>query len=131
MEKPNITNNYYAPIGQKIDYVDTINVHFDKDMQMHIDQAEQIVGAPQPADSTTTDLHALLLPIFFGNEKEVETFLRCIQTMKPREITRMVNGLVRKRIISADSCKGDLWQILHDYGLYNRLKRTWNDQVIG
>lgn len=45
MDKPNITNNYYAPIGQKIDYVETINVHFDKDMNMHIENAEQVAPA--------------------------------------------------------------------------------------
>lgn len=52
MDKPNITNNYYAPIGQKIDYVETINVRFDKDMNMQIEHAEKVVpsdAAPMPA----------------------------------------------------------------------------------
>lgn len=42
MSEINITNNYNAPIGQKIDHVDKIEAHFDKGMGMHIDIAEGI-----------------------------------------------------------------------------------------
>lgn len=44
----NITNNYYAPIGQKIDHVDHIEAHFDKDMGMQVDMAEQLQTSQTP-----------------------------------------------------------------------------------
>ena len=44
MEKPSITNNYYAPIGQQIAHVDKIEAHFDRNMGMEIANAEGSVG---------------------------------------------------------------------------------------
>jgi len=35
-----ITNHFHAPIGQHIDHVDKIEAHFDKDMGMHIEVAD-------------------------------------------------------------------------------------------
>ncbi|MCQ2221137.1 MAG: hypothetical protein MJZ12_07060 [Prevotella sp.] len=42
MSEIKITNNYNAPIGQKIDHVDKIEAHFDKGMGMHVSMAEEI-----------------------------------------------------------------------------------------
>ena len=38
----NITNNYYAPIGQHIDHVDTVNFTMDGDGTFHFGQVEKM-----------------------------------------------------------------------------------------
>lgn len=88
----------------------------------------------EPDGPLATDSSCLmkdLLPVFYGNEKEAEKFLAGISNMQPCEITRLVNDLVRKGVISQNWCKGDLWKILHAHGLYPRERRTWNKQVLG
>jgi hypothetical protein len=40
-----ITNNYYAPIGQHIDHVDTINFSMDGDGTFHFSNVGQVGGA--------------------------------------------------------------------------------------
>ena len=39
-----ITNNYYAPIGQHIDHVDTLNFRMDGDGTFHFGHVEEITG---------------------------------------------------------------------------------------
>ena len=40
-----ITNNYYAPIGQHIDHVDTLNFRMDGDGTFHFGHVEEITGS--------------------------------------------------------------------------------------
>jgi len=52
-DKPTINNNFYGNIGQQIGNVEHMEVHFDKDMQMHVGHVEEMdacVGS-QPSDS--------------------------------------------------------------------------------
>ena len=63
------------------------------------------------------EIVAKLSPIFFNDD------------MKPKQITDMVNKLVRARIISEMSRKRELWSVLHDYGLYEKSESNWNSQV--
>lgn len=42
-----ITNNYYAPIGQHIDHVDTINFRMDGDGTFHFGHVEEMKAAPK------------------------------------------------------------------------------------
>ncbi|MBR1402502.1 MAG: HIRAN domain-containing protein [Prevotella sp.] len=67
--------------------------------------------------------------IFYGDENEARKFLTDIQNMKAKEITARVNQLVNEKIISSVSRKHDLWQVLHDYGLYDKSESNWNMQV--
>ena len=75
------------------------------------------------------EIVAKLSPIFFNDESEASSFLSEIQDMKPKQITDMVNKLVRARIISEMSRKRELWSVLHDYGLYEKSESNWNSQV--
>jgi len=40
--RPQQTMNFYAPIGQQIAHVDKIEAHFDKDMTMHVADADEV-----------------------------------------------------------------------------------------
>ena len=70
-----------------------------------------------------------LKPMFFGSEQEATHFLVCIQGMRPTQITDLVNQWVSERKISGLSRKRDLWQVLHDCGVYTRSESNWNSQV--
>ena len=70
-----------------------------------------------------------LKPMFFGNEREATRFLASIRGMRPTQITDLVNLWVSERKISDLSRKRDLWQVLHDYGVYTRSESNWNSQV--
>lgn len=60
-----------------------------------------------------------LLAIFFGSEENVHSFLNRIRGMTTdRDICKYIKAQVRKRIISETSYKKDLWQILHDNGVF-------------
>ncbi len=72
---------------------------------------------------------ARLTPIFFGDEAEARKFLATIRGMKSTQITEVVNRLVADRKISDTSRHRDLWQILHDAGLYDKTESNWNGQV--
>lgn len=70
-----ITNNYYAPIGQKIDHVDKIDAHFDKEMGMHIGHADAVDGEQVSAEElpVTTPLewcHAGIRSVVEGGKLE-------------------------------------------------------------
>lgn len=61
---PIFFNKYYAPIGQHIEHADTINVRFDKDMNMEVDFVGKVTKAeePQPAPAATAQCAAPSLP---------------------------------------------------------------------
>lgn len=70
-----------------------------------------------------------LLPIFYNNKAAVRDFLSNCLRMKSTQITDMVNRLVRDRVISDQSKGRDLWQVLHDYGIYTKTESNWNMRV--
>jgi hypothetical protein len=82
-----------------------------------------------PASKQDVDIVAQLKPMFFGNEAETKNFLKCIQGMKPREITALVSKLVKERKLSDLSCHRDLYKVLNGCGIYSRTESNWNAQV--
>ena len=70
-----------------------------------------------------------LLPIFYNNKAAVRDFLSNCLKMKSTQITEMVNRLVKDRVISDQSKGRDLWQVLHDYGIYTKTESNWNMRV--
>jgi hypothetical protein len=70
-----------------------------------------------------------LKPMFFGAEEEVRSFLLEIKGMKPKQITARVNQLVRENKLSEISCHRDLWQVLHNCGIYTPTESNWNQQI--
>jgi hypothetical protein len=79
--------------------------------------------------ATTGDAIGRLTPIFKGNVREAEAFLRRIDGAKPTAVTEEVNRLLRAGMVTRAGCKGDLWQVLHDYGYYRPSLQNWNYQV--
>jgi hypothetical protein len=72
---------------------------------------------------------AMLKPIFFGDEDEINTFLQDIQGMKSTLITKRVKQLVEEKKISDLSKNRDLWEVLHNNKLYECSESNWNQQL--
>lgn len=89
----------------------------------------QQASTPKDLEEEEQNVLKKLTPIFFGDEAEAGAFLTSIKGMKSTQITEMVNKLVDAKKISEMSRKRDLWQVLHDAGLYSRSETNWNMQV--
>lgn len=70
-----------------------------------------------------------LSPVFWGITEDAKEFYRQIQGMKPVEITNLVKKLIKQKNISQSRAHRDLWQVLHDAGLYPPSESNWNDQL--
>ena len=80
-------------------------------------------------DEEQVEIIEKLKPIFFGVEEEAKTFFLDIQGMKATQITAKVNQLVVEKKISEMSHHRELWQILHDCGLYDKSESNWNQRL--
>ena len=85
--------------------------------------------ADQPVSRKEDILTNQLKPMFFGAEEEVRSFLLEIKGMKPKQITARVNQLVKENKLSEISCHRDLWQVLHNCGIYTPTESNWNQQI--
>ena len=124
-----VTNNFYAPIGQHIEHVDTVNFRMDGDGTFHFGQVGHVEQTKTDATDGQDVVAERLTPIFYGNKEEARGFLASIRGMKPTQITERVNQLVGAGKISELSRKRDLWTVLHDAGIYTCTEANWNDQI--
>ena len=69
------------------------------------------------------------MPLFKNDQKEVEAFLHKIDGAKPTMITEEVNRLLKQEKITRAGCKGQMWEILHQYKIYMPSVKNWNAQV--
>lgn len=70
-----------------------------------------------------------LKPMFFGNEEDAITFLNSIMGAEPTQITDLVRKMVAEKKLSSISSRRPLWQVLHDYGFYDKTERNWDSQI--
>lgn len=75
------------------------------------------------------ELVKLLMPIFFNNRTVVMAFLDDVDGAKPVLITETVNKLLSEKKISRAGCKKELWEKLHDAGLYKAGFSNWCARV--
>lgn len=108
-----------------------IDVHDNENVYLNVDKAEVRMEQNDPKErkTETTGLLLKVKPMFYGDEREANDFLNRIQGMKPTQITALVNQLVKEKKLSDLSCHRDLWQVLHDEGLYTKSESNWNQQV--
>lgn len=70
-----ITNNYYAPIGQHIDHVDTLNFRMDGDGTFHFGHVEEITESESNIKDVMPTIHPDLPPadVFVNRVKDIVT----------------------------------------------------------
>lgn len=113
-------------------YVASGGQHIGKIENQNINHGAKIVSGFSPlneGNQGVEELVARLTPMFYGIEETARAFVRSIQGAKPVQITDMVNQLTREKKISELSKRRDLWQALHDVGLYTKSESNWNQQM--
>ena len=80
-------------------------------------------------DEEKQELINKLVPLF-NSEEEAKKFPNRIKGLDDKKIPILVNQLWLKDVIADTTTKQDLWQVLHDAGLYTKGISTWNSQVI-
>ena len=75
------------------------------------------------------DIVEELAPIFYHDKKVVRQFLKQIRGVKPTEVTKQVNILIREGKVSTKSCQKELWIVLSRHGLYGRTYQNWHNQI--
>ncbi len=117
--------NYNAKVLKQNNYYGEMKMEAPQDV---VDDAEEVATKSEEA-AQTDEIVSKLKPIFYGNEAEARNFLATIRSMKATQITNLVNQYVRENKISELSCHRDLYNVLHDYGLYKHSESNWNQQV--
>lgn len=88
-------------------------------------QPEEPAVQPEEPDGLVRDLK----PIFRNSVENAQAFLKRIDGAKSTAVTAEVNRLLKEEQITRAGCKGDLWKVLHNYGLYKPSLSNWNQQV--
>lgn len=70
-----------------------------------------------------------ILNSFYGEVELALEFVKMARSMKPIQITGLVNDWIKLKKISDLSCGRHLWKPLHEHGLYMPSEQNWNKQV--
>lgn len=97
--------------------------------QRVLKKLDQLTDKRQEEPEGDEELARRLMP-FFTSEEEAKKFPDRIRGMKNTEITKLVNVLWEKGVISDETKPTDLWRVLHDLGFYTASDRNWNSQVM-
>ena len=93
--------------------------------ECHSETAEEI--APEP----TRDESALVrrLRPLLNSDQDAANFAKRFDDLSAKKITDLVNQLWAKGVIADTTTKKDLWEVLHDFGIYTPKLNNWNGQV--
>lgn len=131
----NITNNYFAPIGQHIDHVDTINFRMDGDGTFHFGSVGEM-----NMEKKNLDKEKLALAIencqgiFWGNSAYAVVFCVCRDGFKMNAsksaFERMIEMLPYKKKREFTCTPGTLANAFSDNPFYNNKMDKWDDMNV-
>ena len=108
MYRPQVTNNFNAPIGQHIDYVEKLEAHFDKDMGMQIvDTAEPKTAGVMPDVFKTNRAKGAFEPLVTGGYLTED--YRPTDGVKEWEL-----ALIAQKVAEVLEIK-NVWRVFGDY----------------
>jgi hypothetical protein len=64
--------------------------------------------------------------VMYGEERNAKAFIESAKGRNDVEITDLVAQWVSENKISSQSCRRDLWRLLHAYKLYNGTESNYN-----
>lgn len=70
-----------------------------------------------------------LMPICMDNEEYAREFLEEVRGKNAREITDIVKVYRENKKVSPILCHRNLWQVLHENGIYKMTERNWNERI--
>ena len=93
-------------------------------------QIEELQSQPPISEvqqaSTNEALVELFSNVMYGDEQNAKAFIESAKGRNDVEITDLVAQYVRENKISIQSCRRDLWRLLHAYKLYNGTESNYN-----
>lgn len=93
-------------------------------------QIEELQSQPQTSEvqqaSTNEALVELFSHVMYGDEQNAKAFIESAKGRNDVEITDLVAQWVRENKISSQSCRRDLWRLLHAAKLYNGTESNYN-----
>ena len=90
---------------------------------------QHIAQREESTDEADENIVEKMKPMFYGNEVDTRAFLKSIMGAEPTQITDLVRKMVAEKKLSDISCRRPLWQVLHDYGIYEKSESNWNMQI--
>lgn len=116
--------NFFGPT-----YIGEINNYESKkkEQKEHDDcNITEVEATPVEAETT---IEEDLMPIFGNDREEIEKFLCSIKGLKQSQITKLVNQLVIRGVISKEMKNKPLYDVLRKHDIYTYSSQNWNDQV--
>lgn len=93
-------------------------------------QIEELQSQPPTSEvqqaSTNEAMVELFSRVMYGDEQNAKAFIESAKGRGDVEITDLVAQWVRENKISSQSCRRDLWRLLHAYKLYNGTESNYN-----
>lgn len=93
-------------------------------------QIEELQSQPPTSEvqqaSTNETMVELFSTVMYGDEQNAKAFIESAKGRNDVEITDLVAQWVRENKISSQSCRRDLWRLLHAYKLYNGTESNFN-----
>lgn len=93
-------------------------------------QIEELQSQPPTSEvqqaSTNEALVELFSHVMYGDEQNAKAFIESAKGRNDVEITDLVAQWVRENKISSQSCRRDLWRLLHAAKLYNGTESNYN-----
>lgn len=92
---------------------------------------EQVTILTQQNSESIDDetLIVKLTPICKKNRESAKEFMRLVRGERAARITELVNEWVKDGLIEKEDRHRNLWFVLHEAGIYDKIESTWNQQV--
>lgn len=119
-----MTINNYAPSTQ-IDNHDGGVVNIDNGKAQTLNDIHEERTTNIVADGLCDALKAF----FYGDKAEVMSFLQEVRNKKPMDVIGVVHRYVAENKIPERASHRDLWQLMHDNGLYEPSESNWNQRL--
>lgn len=116
--------------GRRLSELQSRIAELEKENETLKQQIEELQSQPPTSEvqqaSTNEALVELFSHVMYGDEQNAKAFIESAKGRNDVEITDLVAQWVRENKISSQSCRRDLWRLLHAAKLYNGTESNYN-----
>ena len=127
---PNPNSSPSGEDGRRLSELQSRIAELEKENEALKQQIEELQSQPPTSEvqqaSTNEATVELFSNVMYGDERNAKAFIESAKGRNNVEITDLVAQWVRENKISAQSCRRDLWRLLHAYKLYNATESNFN-----
>ena len=127
---PNPNSSPSGEDGRRLSELNSRIAELEEENEALKQQIEELQSQPPTSEvqqaSTNEALVELFSNVMYGDEQNAKAFIESAKGRNDVEITDLVAQYVRENKISIQSCRRDLWRLLHAYKLYNGTESNYN-----